>query len=146
MVIIAIIIRCQNVKMLDMPRHVSQKHLPMNRLTRAAIFSPFAALTGFDGKILDAQHKRCNRILLSDDEMAPINAALNESQKCDSVEVTYFVYDPGTDGAGGFSDSEYLTVSGVVTKLETAFHTFRAIAKDSWVDLKFEDILSIQIR
>lgn len=131
--------------MLDMPRHVSQKHLSMNRLTRAAIFSPFAALTGFDGKILDAQHKRCNRILLSDDEMAPINAVLNELQKGDSVEVTYFVYTPGTNGAGGFADGEYLTVSGVVTKLEAAFHTFRVTMKDSWVDLKFEDILSIRI-
>ena len=132
--------------MLDMPRHISQKHLPMNRLTRAAIFSPFAALTGFDGKILDAQHKRCNRILLSDDEMAPINAVLNELQKGDSVEVTYFVYDPGTDGAGGFADGKYLTISGVVTKLEAAFHAFRVTTEDSWVDLKFEDILSIQIR
>ena len=63
--------------MLDMPRPISKRHLPMSSLNRAAIFSPFAALTGFDAKIQDAQHRRCNQILLSEDEQAPINDVLS---------------------------------------------------------------------
>ena len=37
--------------MLDMPHPISKRHLPMSSLNRAAIFSPFAALTGFDDAI-----------------------------------------------------------------------------------------------
>ena len=130
--------------MLDMPHPISKRHLPMSSLNRAAIFSPFAALTGFDAKIQDAQRRRCNRILLSEDEKAPINDVLNELRKGDLVEVTYFLPDPGTDGAGGFAEGEYLTVTGVVTKLEPAFHSFRVSMDDTWVDLVFEDIHAIQ--
>lgn len=130
--------------MLDMPRPIPKRHLPMSSLNRAAIFSPFAALTGFDAKIQDAQHRRCNRILLSEDEKAPINDVLNELRKGDLVEVTYFLLDPDTDGAGGFAEGEYLTVTGTVTKLEPAFHSFRVSMDDTWVDLAFEDIHAIQ--
>lgn len=130
--------------MLDMPRPVSRKHPPMNSLNRAAIFSPFAALTGFDAKIQDAQHRRCNRILLSEDEKEPINAVLSDLKKGDLVEVTYFLLDPGTNGAGGFAEGEYLTVTGTVTKLEPIFHSLRVSMDDTWLDLVFEDIHTIQ--
>ena len=130
--------------MLDMPRPISKRHLPMSSLNRAAIFSPFAALTGFDAKIQDAQHRRCNQILLSEDEQAPINDVLSNLKKGDIVEVTYFLLNPGTDGSGGFAEGEYLTVTGTVTKLEPAFHSFRVSMDDTWVDLVFEDIHAIQ--
>lgn len=32
---------------IDMPRHISPKHPPLSRESRAAQFAPFAALTGF---------------------------------------------------------------------------------------------------
>lgn len=37
--------------MLDLPHHVSKKHPPMPMRDRAAQFSPFAALTGFEEAI-----------------------------------------------------------------------------------------------
>lgn len=37
--------------MLDMPSHKSLKHPPMTLLARAAQFSPFAALTGYEDAI-----------------------------------------------------------------------------------------------
>ncbi len=37
--------------MLDLPHHVSERHLPMSRLDRAAQFVPFAALTGHSAAI-----------------------------------------------------------------------------------------------
>ena len=37
--------------MLDMPPHKSLKHPPMSPLLRAAQFSPFAALTGYEDAI-----------------------------------------------------------------------------------------------
>ena len=40
--------------MLDLPRPVSKKHLPMSLEKRAAQFMPFAALTGFEGAVQKA--------------------------------------------------------------------------------------------
>lgn len=39
---------------IDMPRHVSTKHLHMSQHDRAAQFAPFAALTGYDDMIEEA--------------------------------------------------------------------------------------------
>ena len=38
-------------KIINLPHHVSKKHKPMSRTARAAQFSPFAALTGFEDDI-----------------------------------------------------------------------------------------------
>lgn len=40
--------------MIDLPRHVSTKHLHMSQSDRAAQFAPFAALTGYDDMIDEA--------------------------------------------------------------------------------------------
>ena len=40
--------------MLDLPRPVSKKHLPMSLEKRAAQFMPFAALTGFESAVQKA--------------------------------------------------------------------------------------------
>ena len=42
----------QNI--IDMPHHVSVRHAPMSMEQRAAQFSPFAALTGYDDRIREA--------------------------------------------------------------------------------------------
>jgi hypothetical protein len=42
---------------IDLPHHVSKKHPQMPRLSRAAQFSPFAALTGFEEQIDEAVEK-----------------------------------------------------------------------------------------
>ena len=39
---------------IDLPHHASKRHSPMSRLNRAAQFSPFAALTGYDAAIQEA--------------------------------------------------------------------------------------------
>ena len=40
---------------IDMPHHVSRKYRQMSMEARAAQFAPFAALTGFDDEISDAE-------------------------------------------------------------------------------------------
>ena len=45
-------------EMLKLPHPTSMKHKPMSMSDRAAQFSPFAALTGFDEEIEDAARKR----------------------------------------------------------------------------------------
>ena len=41
--------------LIDRERPVSRRHAPMPRLNRAAQFAPFAALTGYDGLIREAE-------------------------------------------------------------------------------------------
>ena len=42
-------------KIIDMPHHKSATHKPMTLYNRAAQFSPFAALTGYESVIMDAE-------------------------------------------------------------------------------------------
>ncbi len=130
--------------MLYMEHHTSIRHPRMSALNRAAQFSPFAALTGYEGQIKDAQHMRCNRILLSEEEKAPINACLSTLKKHDAVILTYFVEDPGTDGSGGMAEGEYRQTTGEVLRIDVAYRTLRIGGKAWWVEMAFDDILSIQ--
>ena len=51
---------------IDLPHHVSVKHPPMSMANRAAQFSPFAALTGFDGVIDETAAERIDSIARSE--------------------------------------------------------------------------------
>ena len=42
---------------INLPRHVSERHLPMSLHDRAAQFAPFAALTGYEAAIEEATKK-----------------------------------------------------------------------------------------
>lgn len=44
-------------KIINLPHHVSEKHMQMSMRSRAAQFAPFAALTGFDEDIENATEK-----------------------------------------------------------------------------------------
>ncbi len=54
------------VDMIDMPHHVSKTHPQMPMSSRAAQFSPFAALTGYDKEIESARDKEIEAVLLSE--------------------------------------------------------------------------------
>ena len=61
---------------LHLPHHVSGKHPPMSMQDRAAQFSPFAALTGYDAAVDETarQITRCtetegHEVWLSDEQM-----------------------------------------------------------------------------
>lgn len=130
--------------MLELEHPTSKKHPRMSALNRAAQFSPFAALVGYEGQIRDAQHIRCNRMLLSEEEKAPINQILSKIRKRDQVCVTYFAEDPGTDGSGGMAEGEYLEREGEVLSIDSAYKTLRIGGRDWWVEMAFEDILVIE--
>lgn len=128
---------------LNAPRHISRRHAPMKLQARAAIFAPYAALTGFEGQILSAQNKRCDRILLTEEEKVRINSVLNTIRKYDIVSITYFVYDPGSDGKGGMAEGKYLDFVGKVLEITPAYKTLRVSQEDRSMELTFDDILEI---
>ncbi len=129
--------------MLLLPHHVSKKHIPMSLENRAAQFSPFSALTGYEARIRSALHERCNRVLLSDEEKEDIGKILGSLKKYDPVSITYFHEDPGTDGSGGMAEGEYLETTGKVLGISSTYKILRIHTEGTYMDIPFDDILEI---
>lgn len=101
---------------IDLPHHVSATRPQMSMINRAAQFSPFAALTGYDAVIKETGRLTDRRIELSEDSRADLDRKqrllLDSLSDHPEVSVTYFV--PDERKAGG----AYVTVTGIVKKLD----------------------------
>lgn len=101
---------------IDLPHHVSETHPPMSRADRAAQFSPFAALTGYDAAVRETARVTERRIELDEGVKAELNARLNcileHLPEHPQVSITYFV--PDEKKSGG----TYRTVTGAIRKLD----------------------------
>ena len=101
---------------MDLPRPVCQRASRMTNYDRAAQFSPFAALTGFEAAIEESGRLTDSRIELDENEKEQLNAVLQEIQerlsRQPAVRATYFVYDEFKCGG------TYLTVQGNVRKID----------------------------
>ena len=82
---------------IDLPHHVSETHPPMSRADRAAQFSPFAALTGYDTAVRETARVTERRIELDEGVKAELNARLNcileHLSEHPQVSITYFMPD-----------------------------------------------------
>ena len=89
--------------------HVSSTHPPMDRLSRAAQFSPFAALTGYDDLIRESERETDRRLDLTEDKKEQLNALLVRLLRQEEPEEAVFtVFRPDSLKEGG----EYVRVSG----------------------------------
>lgn len=95
---------------IDLERPVSKTHAPMPMSERAAQFSPFAALTGYEEIIAEAGRLTARRIELDEDAKQELNrsllrlsARLEAGEGPLAVELTWF--EPDGLKLGG----EYLT-------------------------------------
>lgn len=61
---------------INLPHHVSRTHTPMAMSHRAAQFSPFAALTGYEDVIDETARLTDSRILLDESSKAALDEAL----------------------------------------------------------------------
>ena len=105
----------------------SAKHPRMSVTNRAKIFSPFAALRGFDGELAEegAQTLRVPKAELSDKEKAALSAKLATLRRGMAVTVRYFVPDllcPADPPVG-----HYQTVTGTVQTLDPVQKTLRLV-------------------
>lgn len=102
---------------IDLPHHVSETHPPMSRADRAAQFSPFAALTGYDAAVRETARVTERRIELDEGVKAELNARLNcileHLSEHPQVSITYFMPDEKKSGGA------YRTVTGAVRKLDS---------------------------
>lgn len=87
---------------LNLPHHVSRKHPQMSMLNRAAQFSPFAALTGYDAAIRETARQTDRRIALREDEKTQIGEKLHLLKEMEVehplVTFVYFVPDDRKEG------------------------------------------------
>lgn len=103
---------------INLPHHQSERHSHMSMLDRAAQFSPFAALTGFEAEIQEEARLTDAFIQLSDNSLEEINLAyqrLEEHyQKGEKVYVEITFFSPDQNKQGG----AYNRVEGLVKKID----------------------------
>lgn len=100
---------------IHMPRHVSPARPRMPMRERAAQFSPFAALTGYEDALREAARAVEDHLELDEQAKAEINLKLNllklKLPEHPVIQVTYFV--PDERKVGG----SYRTISGAAKAL-----------------------------
>ena len=123
---------------MNLPHHVSPTRPQMPISDRAAQFSPFAALTGYDEAISETQRLTEEQVTLDETEVARINEQLSEIAQHLSerwqVTITYFLPDARKSGGA------YLTDTGTVKKIDEVEHVVRM---DSGIGISMERIVSI---
>ena len=99
-----------DIKHLTRPQYDDLR--PMSMLDRAAQFSPFAALVGYDDAVAETARLTDSKVELTEDEMSELNANLNRLldslDEQPQISVTYFV--PDEKKSGG----KYVEKLGVV--------------------------------
>ena len=101
---------------LHLPHHVSPVRQQMTMQERAAQFSPFAALTGYDAVLREAGRRTDARADLTESGQAELDEALRallaELDRQPEAAVTWFVPDPRKPGGA------YVRTEGRVKKLD----------------------------
>ena len=109
---------------INLPHHVSSKRPQMPMIDRAAQFSPFAALTGYDDAISETGRLTDKKIDLSEEEKEVLDRKqqflLEKIDERPALTVTYFVPDAKKSGGA------YVTKSGNLKKID---------AIERWVQL-----------
>lgn len=102
--------------MIHLPHHVSATHPPMDIIDRAAQFSPFAALTGYESAIRETARLTDARVELDESVMESLRERLqiivDKMEERPRIEVTYFQPDEKKGGGA------YVTVTEIVKKID----------------------------
>jgi hypothetical protein len=124
---------------INLPHHVSATRPRMSRENRAAQFSPFAALTGYDAAISETARVTDEKIELGDGEIADLEMKLailaDTLDSRPEVTVTHFRPDDRKQGGA------YVTTAGAVRKID---EYERAIVFVSGERIGISDIIDIQ--
>lgn len=123
---------------IDLPHHTSDKHPRMSRENRAAQFSPFAALTGYNAEINETARLTDEKLELSEDRINDINTKLqiimDNIDEYPEVTVEYFVTDEKKSGGA------YIKITGNIRRIDE--HERILIMKDCRT-IPIDDIYSI---
>lgn len=100
--------------LIDLPHPTSERHPRMSMANRAAQFSPFAALSGYDDAVKETARLTNSKAELAEEEKSILDAKLQLLTPGESVAITYF--QPDAKKQGG----TYVTASGEVKRIDGA--------------------------
>jgi len=124
---------------IELPHHVSDRHPQMPLSDRAAQFSPFAALTGYDAAVEETARWTEEKRELTEEQKLILSARLRELQdairSAPAVTVLFFV--PDARKAGG----SYRTLQGRVKKIDE-YSGLLELTDGTLIP--FEDILGLE--
>ena len=125
---------------IHLPHHVSEKRVQMPLADRAAQFSPFAALTGYDGIIAETGRLTERYIDLDEGAVDELNQQLRKLAACidrqPTVTALYFLPDLHKDGGS------YVTKTGQVKKLDALTQT---LCFTDRTEIRFSQLLGLQL-
>lgn len=125
---------------IGLPHHVSTTRKRMSNYDRAAQFSPFAALVGYDEAVVETARLTEERIELTESEQAAVDAKLqylrDHIARQPQAAITYFK--PDIAKAGG----EYVTVTIRVRRMDPVARVIQAIDKSV---IPMDDIYAVEI-
>lgn len=102
---------------INLPHHESKKYKRMPTINRAAQFTPFAALTGYEDAIEETGRLTTERKEIDEYLKAEINDKLSflahSLETAPKVSITYYVPDLRKNGG------EYVTRTGTVEKVDS---------------------------
>ena len=125
--------------LLYLPHPVSRRHPPMSAMDRAAQFSPFSALTGYEAVLREAGRLTDNRAELSEysrdilDQKQKI--LLDAAPTYPEITITYFIPDRRKQGGA------YGTLKGNLKKINLAR---RVIILLDGTEVSLDDVADIQ--
>lgn len=101
-----------NSDIIDLKYPYIKKHPAMKMADRAAQFSPFAALKGYDSAIAEIEKQTVNKIEISEEKKDEINSKIKNLLLNDATlfSITYFVSDDKKEGG------EYTTLKSTSLK------------------------------
>ena len=124
---------------INLPHHVSKTRPQMSMIDRAAQFSPFAALTGYDAAIKETGRLTDEKIEMDEEALNILNLKfqLLVDRLADEPEITFTYFKPDERKAGG----AYIDVTGKVKKVDD-FE--RLIVMQNGTKMPMDDILNIE--
>lgn len=122
-----------NEDLLSLDYKSLMKHIPMPRSKRAAQFSPFAALTGYEEAINEESRVTEERRYLTNDEVINLNNEIKASIGKE-IKITFFEKDKTKCGG------KYITIDSVISKL---FIEKQIIQLANGITIKTKDIIAL---
>ncbi len=125
---------------IHLPPHISKKHPQASIADRAARFSPFAAITGYEDMVQEAARVTKDRIILDENVKRELDEKMNIIREHPDenliVSITYFLPDDRKTGGA------YICVTGIIKRID-AYH--RCLHMMDGTKINIEDIFSIEI-
>lgn len=125
---------------IHLPHHVSEKRASMPLIDRAAQFSPFAALTGYDTVIAEAGRLTQRCVELDEETIAQLNQHLHKILAVihthPTVTAVYFQPDPRKDGGS------YQSKTGAVKAIDTHARILRFADR---TEVHFEQLTALHL-